>query len=270
MTQHRAHIKRGPATWAKVKAAYLAGETARSVAERFGVTVASIRSRSHYHGWTRKAHAAALEAQEAEAKEAAGVLAAGLPSITVPALTAPDAERPAPPGQMSPFYGVPTHSLKPAEQLMDSVRLAARRVAEGRPAEAEALIRASRALMDLTGEPAPTMDQLDPPDDAIEAMFRAVELRAWDILKCLLVETPDPPVNFEAFYFWLRDRGHRRHDGDRGFDRRWAEAHRPDLLHLWDADGHVPEPPPPSEKVEYWLVPLVTDGARYRERGKVR
>ncbi|MCA8886832.1 MAG: hypothetical protein KDA35_09410 [Hyphomonadaceae bacterium] len=53
----------GPQTWELVRAAYLAGEPARVVAERYGVTVPAIRRRACKEKWTKRHLAEALEAR---------------------------------------------------------------------------------------------------------------------------------------------------------------------------------------------------------------
>lgn len=53
----------GPQTWELVRAAYLNGDAARVVAERYGVTVPAIRRRAWKEKWTKRDLAAALEAR---------------------------------------------------------------------------------------------------------------------------------------------------------------------------------------------------------------
>jgi hypothetical protein len=53
MEHHRLRKYRGPKTWARVRAAYVAGEPAPSVARRFNVGLASLRRRALKEGWTR-------------------------------------------------------------------------------------------------------------------------------------------------------------------------------------------------------------------------
>lgn len=51
----------GPQVWALAQDAYLAGESAASIAERLGLTVNGIRKRANRKGWTRTQAAEALE-----------------------------------------------------------------------------------------------------------------------------------------------------------------------------------------------------------------
>jgi hypothetical protein len=53
----------GPATWELIRAAYLGGESAPALAERFGVSEAAIRKRISKEKWTKRDYAAALEAR---------------------------------------------------------------------------------------------------------------------------------------------------------------------------------------------------------------
>jgi len=53
----------GAATWELIRAAYLGGESAPALAERFGVNVHGIRKRITKEGWTKRDYAAALEAR---------------------------------------------------------------------------------------------------------------------------------------------------------------------------------------------------------------
>lgn len=53
----------GPQTWELVRAAYLAGDSARVVAERYAVTIAAIRRRANKEKWTKRHLAEALEAR---------------------------------------------------------------------------------------------------------------------------------------------------------------------------------------------------------------
>ncbi|WP_417232401.1 hypothetical protein [Brevundimonas sp.] len=65
----------GQPTWTLAQEAYLAGESARSIAARLDLTENGIRKRAARKGWTRSQHAAALQRSEHPA-EALGVLLA--------------------------------------------------------------------------------------------------------------------------------------------------------------------------------------------------
>lgn len=61
MEHHRLRKYRGPETWARVRAAYIAGEPAPSVARRFDVGLSNPRRRARLEGWTRNRVAEALK-----------------------------------------------------------------------------------------------------------------------------------------------------------------------------------------------------------------
>ena len=109
---------RGPDVWARVKAAYLAGEPAPSVCRRFDVGLANLRRRAGSEGWTR------LEA----------AIRHGPSAADIPPLDPVDD---------------PTYFVTPTEALTRASQRAAWLLAEGRAAEADAITRAARNLADL-------------------------------------------------------------------------------------------------------------------------
>lgn len=110
---------RGPEIWAKVKAAYLAGEPAPSVCRRFDVGLANLRRRAGAEGWTR------LETAIRDDPVA---------TAAIPPIDPIDA---------------PTYHVSSREALLRASQRAAWLLAEGRAAEADALTRAARNLGDL-------------------------------------------------------------------------------------------------------------------------
>lgn len=86
----------GPATWELIRAAYLAGESAPALAERFGVSVHAIRKRISVEKWTKRDYAAALEARGVDAPKREPLnVAARFAANYMPA--------PAPPPEPHPF-----------------------------------------------------------------------------------------------------------------------------------------------------------------------
>ena len=61
MEHHRLRKYRGPETWAMVRQAYIAGESAPSLVRRFDVGHANLRRRARIEGWTRKVIAEKLD-----------------------------------------------------------------------------------------------------------------------------------------------------------------------------------------------------------------
>lgn len=111
---------RGPEVWAKVKAAYLAGEPGPSVCRRFDVGLANLRRKAGSEGWTRA---------EAAMRNDTGASAAAIPMIEM--------------------VDEPSYFVTAQEALARAAQRAAWLVAEGRGAEAQALVRAARELADL-------------------------------------------------------------------------------------------------------------------------
>jgi len=133
MDHFRLRKYRGPETWARVREAYLAGEPAPSVARRFDVSLANIRKKASREGWTRHALARRHDLK--------------------PIRGAPDGARPA----IGPLPDVLNLPFEPAERpvkVSEAIERAGARAAwllsEGRAPEAEVLIRAARALSDLS------------------------------------------------------------------------------------------------------------------------
>lgn len=111
---------RGPEIWARVRQAYLAGEPAPSVARRFDVGLDNLRRRATHEGWTRREAARRCDL---------------------------------PPGPVADGGALPEEGAEYPVATRDAVKRAAERaawlIAEGRGAEAMALIRAAEALSNL-------------------------------------------------------------------------------------------------------------------------
>ena len=126
MEHHRLRKYRGPATWAQVRAAYVAGESAPSVARRFDVGLSNLRRRAMAEGWTRGCIAEQLDLK--------------------PVRGGADAAPPA----LAPLAGLEALPEPPWIDPELAIGRALRRVtwlvSEGRAAEARALARAVEAL----------------------------------------------------------------------------------------------------------------------------
>lgn len=142
MEHHRLRKYRGPETWARVRAAYVAGESAPSVARRFDVGLSNLRRRALKEGWTRNRIAQALDLKPTRG-EADG------PGPGLAALGIPMDEDQSP--------------VAPREALERSIARAARLLADGRATEAMALMRAAETLSNLAG--------VGFPDPEREALF---------------------------------------------------------------------------------------------------
>ena len=126
MEHHRLRKYRGPETWARVRQAYIAGESAPSLVRRFDVGYANLRRRARIEGWTRKDIAAQIDLKPIRggADEPDGSL-----------------ER------LAEWSDAPPKD--PNEALAEAVRRAAGLLSLGRTAEATILLRAAAALVKL-------------------------------------------------------------------------------------------------------------------------
>lgn len=132
MEHHALRKYRGPEIWARVRTAYLAGESAPSVARRFDVGLGNLRKRASAEGWTRSRAALRQDLKpERSAPASAGQSAA----------MSADAGAPS---QETVEYPVGTR-----EALKRAAERAAWLIAEGRGAEAMVLVRAAEALSNL-------------------------------------------------------------------------------------------------------------------------
>jgi len=126
MEHHRLRKYRGPETWARVKAAYVAGESAPSVARRFDVGLSNLRRRAMAEGWTRNQIAERLDR---------GLTRGGVddpPSALAPLAIIE-------PGEQTPW-------IEPEVAVARAFRRAAWLVSEGHAVEAAALMRAAESL----------------------------------------------------------------------------------------------------------------------------
>lgn len=129
MEHHALRKYRGPEVWAQVRKAYLAGESAPSVARRFDVGLGNLRKRASAEGWTRSR--SALRNDLKPERRAAGPAPGSSDLCEATAIEAPE-------------YPVGTR-----EALKRAAERAAWLIAEGRGAEALALVRAAEALSNL-------------------------------------------------------------------------------------------------------------------------
>lgn len=160
MTERREIKQRSQAVWDRVKAAYLAGEPAASVARRFDVGLGNLRFRANKEGWTRRAAMAQVEVEEAT--ETARL--AGRAEATQPARLGPPADpSPEPP------------PADPAAARDAAIGRAAALLAQGRAAEATTLLKAAETLSRLAAElpPPPPPEPTPEEDEAAQAAARA-------------------------------------------------------------------------------------------------
>ena len=126
MEHHRLRKYRGPETWARVRAAYVAGESAPSVARRFDVGLSNLRRRAMAEGWTRNRIAERLDLKPLR----------GGADDPPPALAA----------LSRAAETVETPWISPKLAVARALRRAAWLLSQGQAAEAMALMRAAEAL----------------------------------------------------------------------------------------------------------------------------
>ncbi|WP_439476043.1 hypothetical protein [Brevundimonas sp.] len=126
MEHHRLRKYRGPETWAQVRAAYVAGESAPSVARRFDVGLSNLRRRAMAEGWTRSRIAERLDLKPLRGGREAPL------AVLAPLSALAEASEP-------PW-------VDPEVAMGRALRRAIWLVSEGRAAEACALARAMEAL----------------------------------------------------------------------------------------------------------------------------
>ncbi len=168
MTERREIKQRSPAVWARVKAAYLAGEPAASVARRFDVGYGNLRYRAYAEGWTRKAAMAWADAGAAEET----VRLAGQADAAALFAAPGDAPEPA----------------DPRSARRQAITRASALLAAGRAVEATAMLRAAESLARLTGD---DMDGDGPADDGPltpeqDAAREAAAKKGWNDLLDLI------------------------------------------------------------------------------------
>jgi hypothetical protein len=126
MEHHRLRKYRGAETWARVRAAYVAGESAPSVARRFDVGLSNLRRRALAEGWTRSRIAERLDFKPL--RGGADDPPPGLAALSPAGETA------------EPPY------ISPKVAVSRALRRAAWLLSQGQAAEAMALIRTAEAL----------------------------------------------------------------------------------------------------------------------------
>ncbi|MCS6622846.1 hypothetical protein N0B44_07990 [Roseibacterium beibuensis] len=126
MEHYRLRKYRGPETWAQVRKAYVAGESAPSVARRFDVGLSNLRRRAMAEGWTRSRIAEQLDLKPV--RGGADGPGPGLAALTMGGELPDDSE------------------LDPELAIGIALLRATRLVREGRAGEARALAQAVEAL----------------------------------------------------------------------------------------------------------------------------
>ncbi|GEM_PF-595369 len=280
MTQRREIKQRSQKVWDAAKEAYLAGETAASVARRFDVGYGNLRYRAHAEGWTRRATMAARA--EADAEEAIRIAGradevAEPAAIMVRPATAPGAASPLP---ADPFVDFDIHcpvpeKASPGEALEAAVRRAGRRLAQGRAREALDLLKAAEAMAQITGSRLPTMEEMEAADHEAsrigDAVVIAIEQLAAFLAEALLTPKVDPLPGFEHFHLDWRARWATPDSDTIDVDReRIWDTGREDLMALYDEEGNLRPRPCPDAETLAEALNLITVRNITRKYGNFR
>ena len=128
------YVAASPQTWELIRAAYLSGLSAPTVAARFGVSVTALRKRAAREGWTKQAFARAQGpvAAASDAAPAADEMARRVEATVT--------------RHMVPLFE------EPEEMARRALGMAARAISEGDGLRAERLARAAKAIRDLDQE----------------------------------------------------------------------------------------------------------------------
>lgn len=128
------YVAASPQTWELIRAAYLSGLSAPTVAARFGVSVTALRKRAAREGWTKSAYARACAPSPASVPAhtpAPAIAHAADINLRIEAIVA---------RQMIPLFEEPTAMARRA------LGQAQRSIAEGRGLEAARMVKAAREL----------------------------------------------------------------------------------------------------------------------------
>ncbi|WP_298160577.1 hypothetical protein [Brevundimonas sp.] len=214
MTERREIKQRSPAVWARVRAAYLAGEPAASVARRFDVGLGNLRYRANAEGWTRKAMMARAETEEADDD----IRLAGRADPVLPA----PAEAPI--------------DIDPEEASEAGIRHAAALIAAGRGAEALSLLKAVQGLAQTLEATAAPHDE-EPEADHFD--YRALQRHSLEMAvknaEAMLGDTGygiTCAFGHAAYHWRAANLGPEiaRHDFEQGVSGGWAASY-------WEEDG---------------------------------
>lgn len=184
----------GPQTWALVREDYLSGVPARVCAARWGVGLSNLKRRAREEGWTRRDHAARLEAQRTPAARAAGGspgAPAGEPEVPMIPISLKGCAE----GDVEPEFN-------PLEAATIAARKASWRAANGDGRGAMEMLKVADHLGDILGKLEVTRIQAAQADRAEaharreEEQLKAMELE--DVLSSLRRDIMDKREELEA------------------------------------------------------------------------
>lgn len=147
MTERREIKQRPSHVWERVRADYLAGEPAKSVARRHDVGLGNLRYRANSEGWTRKAAMASGELDFGPPPEGEGREGVAPRPVVRPASGAAMGRAAAP----GVWDGYAPGDIPILSAMQTAAEQAAWFLANGRPTEANATVTAMRNLAKLVG-----------------------------------------------------------------------------------------------------------------------
>ena len=230
MEHHAPRKYRGPETWALVRDAYLSGEPAKLVCQRFDVSYANLRAKASREGWTRRAYAGATDVS--------GARRASPPPDPAPRILPPQAALETPPAS--------TEGALQAGMARASEALAA-----GRAQEATAILKAAETFARLNGQDVAGLAksaQKNPQEGekALIAFMEAIWDRAQDLARCMMSDDRahiHPAWASRNVYAWRAE-----HFGPEVAAADYAYV-RARGLHrkIWDENGVIFPPTPPGQ-----------------------
>jgi len=215
---------RGPETWALVRDAYLSGEPARLVCQRFDVSYANLRAKASREGWTRSAFAGATDLS--------------------------GARRSPPPQHRAPPEPPPPVTTETA--LDAAMNRASNALIEGHAGEANAILKAAETFARLNGRDVTAPIPIAPhdPKQAEQALLGFMEdiwAQAEVIARTMMSDDRahiHPVWASRNIYAWRA-----KHFGPEVAAADYAYARTRTGMHekIWDENGVLYPPTPPGQ-----------------------
>lgn len=235
MEHFRLRKYRGPEVWARVRQAYVAGESGAQVAARFDVSLANLRKKASREGWTRN--------QAARASDP-------LILATQPAILAEPAASDLPP-------------VDPETARQSAIDRAGALLAAGRGAEATVLLKAAEAFTRLIGGDAPADEDQEIGRFDYEALQTHAFQMAVKNAEAMLGDTGygiTSAFGHAAYHWRAANLGPEiaRHDFEQGVSGGWAASY-------WEDDGTL-KPLDIRPQRSWWIRPPASR-RRFRSAG---
>jgi hypothetical protein len=186
-----------PDSWRLIRAAYLSGLSAPTVAARFDISVGALRKRAAREGWTKRDFVATSPPKAAQAHDIVQI------NTSTPEQPQPAADaRPIQERILEPLYAaadlaLPRHTPPPAALGRKALLLASRALTQDRPRDALAHAKAAEAIARLDI----SIHDIDPAEDEENVDWRLSQMRQmiWRIAATLadhMVHGGEPPPGY--------------------------------------------------------------------------